>query len=151
MKLIKSLAIAALLLPLGACANNQDTGTLVGGVAGGVIGNQFGHGAGRVLATATGAVVGGLIGNSIGKQMDDDDRRQAMEAEYRALESDDDREPVRWRNERSGHSGYIRPRRTYHSSGMRCREFEEVVEIDGRPETVISKACRRPDGTWKIV
>jgi surface antigen len=150
MKLIKLLAAGAVILPLAACSNKQDTGTVVGAVAGGIIGNQFGQGAGRALATVGGAVVGGLIGNAIGKDLDEEDRRRAMEAEYRALEYEDDR-PVRWRNERSGHYGYVKPRRTYRSAGLRCREYEHTIYIDGRPETMVGKACKQRDGTWKAV
>lgn len=151
MKLIKYLAIGTLILPLVACSNHEDSGTVVGAVAGGLIGNQFGHGTGRVLATATGVVVGGLIGNAIGKKMDDEDRQAAMEAEYRALEAEEDGPPTRWRNERSGHYGYIKSRRSYRSAGLRCREYEHTVYIDGRPETMVGKACRQSDGTWKAV
>ncbi|WP_088348522.1 MULTISPECIES: RT0821/Lpp0805 family surface protein [Rhodomicrobium] len=151
MKLIRFLGVGALLLPLWACGpagSHQEGGTVVGAVAGGIIGNQFGHGAGRVLATATGVVVGGLIGSSIGRDMDEADRRYALEAEYRALEDDDDEE---WRNERSGHRGHIKPRRSYRSAGRTCREYEHTVYIDDRPQTMVGKACRQDDGTWKAV
>jgi surface antigen len=151
MRLIKYLLVGSLLLPLAACSNHQDTGTLVGAVTGGVIGNQFGKGKGRVLATVAGAVVGGLIGNSIGKDLDEADRRAAMEAEYRALEEDDLDEPVRWRGRSSGNYGYVRQRRTYRSRGYKCREYEHTIYIDGRPETMVGKACRQPDGTWRQV
>ncbi|MEJ2125174.1 MAG: RT0821/Lpp0805 family surface protein [Alphaproteobacteria bacterium] len=151
MILIKYLVIGSLVLPLAACSNHQDTGTLVGAVTGGVIGNQFGKGKGRVLATVAGAVVGGLIGNSIGKDLDEADRRMAEEAEYRALEEDDLDEPVRWRGRRSGNYGYVRQRRTYRHHGRKCREYEHTIYVDGRPETMVGRACRRPDGTWRQV
>jgi surface antigen len=151
MRLIKYLMVGSMLLPLAACSNHQDTGTLVGAVTGGVIGNQFGKGKGRVLATVAGAVVGGLIGNSIGKDLDDADREAAMEAEYRALEEDDLDEPVRWRGRRSENYGYVRQRRTYYRSGYKCREYEHTIYIDGRPETMVGKACKQPDGTWQQV
>jgi surface antigen len=151
MTLLKYMAIGAVALPLWGCgpgASNQDGGTVVGAIAGGVIGNQFGSGAGRALATVGGAVVGGIIGNSIGKDLDDADRREATEAEYASLEYEEER---RWRNERSGHYGYIKPRRSYRYSGMKCREYEHTVYIKGRPETMVGKACKQPDGTWKAV
>lgn len=150
MKIVKLIAVGAVLLPLAACSSNQETGTVAGAVVGGVIGNQFGHGAGRALATVGGAVVGGLIGNSIGKDLDEEDRRQAMEAEYAALEEENE-QPRRWRNEQSGHYGYIKPRRTYRNAGLRCREYEHTVYVDGRPETMVGKACKQSDGTWKSV
>lgn len=150
MKFTKYLAIGALVLPMIACSSNQETGTVVGAVAGGVIGNQFGHGAGRVLATAGGAVVGGLIGSAIGQKMDEEDRRMAEEAEMRALE-DERNEPTRWRNERSGHYGYFKKGRSFRHAGMECREYERTVYFDGRPEKESGKACRQPDGGWQAI
>ena len=151
MKLSKYFALAALALPLWACgpgASNQEGGTVVGAVAGGIIGNQFGHGAGRALATVGGAVVGGIIGNQIGKDLDERDREMASDAEYASLEYEEER---RWRNEKNGHYGYIKPRRSYRYSGMKCREYEQTVYINNRPETMVGKACKQPDGTWKAV
>lgn len=151
MKLIKVLVTGAILIPLWSCGpagSNQEGGTVVGAVAGGLIGNQFGHGAGRALATVGGVVVGGLIGSRIGRDMDDADRRYALEAEYRALEEDDEEE---WRNQRSGHYGRVRARRSYRDAGLECREYEHTVYIDNRPETMVGRACRQYDGTWKSV
>lgn len=151
MKLITFLGVGAVLLPLWSCGpagSRQEGGTVVGAVAGGIIGNQFGSGAGRVLATAAGVVVGGLIGSSIGKDMDEQDRRYALEAEYRALEDDDEEE---WHNEKSGHRGRIKTRRSYRNAGLTCREYEHTVYIDDRPQTMVGKACRQGDGTWKAV
>lgn len=34
--------------------------------------------------------------------------------------------------------------------GADCREFEETIIIDGRPERAHGRACRESDGTWKI-
>jgi surface antigen len=150
MKFVKYLAVVTVLLPLAACATHQDTGTLAGAVAGGVIGNQFGSGAGRAAATVGGAVVGGLIGNAIGRQMDEEDRRLAEEAEYRALEDEND-EPRRWRNRRSGHYGYFKPGRTFRYRGMTCREYEHTVYFNGRPERETGRACRQRDGSWKAL
>jgi surface antigen len=151
MKLIRYCAAAALLVPLWSCGpagSHEEGGTVVGAVAGGLIGNQFGHGAGRALATVGGAVVGGLIGNSIGRDMDEADRRYAREAELRALEYDEEED---WRNDHSGHHGYIRPRRSYRAEGRVCREYETTVYIHDRPETLVGHACRQPDGTWRAV
>ncbi len=130
------------------CATKEDSGTLIGAAAGGLIGNQFGRGGGRVAATVGGALIGGFIGNRIGKSMDDEDRRRAYEAQYAAFEDGDRHE---WRNERTGRYGYVVPRREYRYHEMRCREFEQTIFIDGRPETMVGKACRNPDGSWREV
>jgi surface antigen len=151
MRLIAILAPAVLVLPLWSCGpagSRQEGGTVIGAVAGGLIGNQFGHGAGRALATAAGVVVGGIIGSEIGRDMDEVDRRAALEAEYRALEDDEEH---RWRNAKSGHYGTIRPRRSYEDDGRICREYEHTVYIDDEPQTLVGTACREPDGSWENV
>lgn len=152
---MKRIAIAftagLLLLPLSGCGpagSRQEGGTVVGAVAGGIIGSQFGSGAGRALATIGGAVVGGIIGSEIGKDLDERDRRYALEAEYRALEEDDEEE---WTNQESGHRGRIKPRRSYKQAGRVCREYEHTVYIDDEPRTMVGTACRNSDGTWKQV
>lgn len=151
MRVITVFAAVALMLPLWSCGpagSRQEGGTVIGAVAGGIIGNQFGSGAGRALATAAGVVVGGIIGSEIGRDMDERDRQAALEAEYRALEED---EESRWRNEESGHYGYIKPRRSYSREGSVCREYEHTVYIDDEPQTLVGTACRQSDGTWKNV
>jgi surface antigen len=60
----------ALLLLAGCAGPNQTAGTLIGAGAGALVGNQFGHGSGKVAATAGGAVLGGLLGSNIGAQAD---------------------------------------------------------------------------------
>jgi surface antigen len=151
MRLIAILASVIVVLPLWSCGppgSRQEGGTVIGAVAGGIIGNQFGDGAGRALATAAGVVVGGIIGSEIGRDMDAADRRYALEAEYRALEDDEEHD---WRNAESGHYGTIRPRRSYEDRGRVCREYEHPVYIDDDPETLVGTACRQSDGTWKNV
>ena len=68
----KLLIIAVSVIALSGCVahNNQNAGTLLGGVAGGVIGNQFGSGSGKTAATALGAVIGAVTGANIGQHMD---------------------------------------------------------------------------------
>jgi surface antigen len=142
--LFMSLAFAAL---AAGCASKEDAGTLWGAGTGALIGNQFGHGGGKVAATLGGALIGGFIGNRIGKSMDDEDRRRAAEAQYAAFENG---QRAEWRSP-NGHYGYIEPRPYYTYREMRCREFEQTVFINGRPETMVGRACRQPDGTWREV
>jgi surface antigen len=151
MRLFALFAAAILALPLVACGpegSRQQGGTVIGAVAGGIIGNQFGSGTGRALATATGIVVGGLIGSEIGRDLDEADRRAALEAEHRALEYDEESD---WRNEESGHYGKIRMRRSWKKEGRVCREYEHRVYIDDEPEIMVGTACRQSDGSWKAV
>jgi surface antigen len=45
----------------------------------------------------------------------------------------------------------VTPKPAYRQpSGQVCREAEILTTIDGRPEKVISRACRDYDGRWVI-
>ena len=155
MKFVRLGAALALTVALGACQNmgqKEMIGTAAGAGVGGLIGSQFGHGSGQLAATAAGVFIGGLIGNQIGAYMDEEDKRQAREAEYAALERTPDGQYSRWQNPNNGHYGYSVPERTYQDSqGQYCREYQQTVTIDGKPERSYDTACRQPDGSWKIV
>lgn len=144
--------LATLLIPtaLAACGpgRNAQSGTVLGAVAGGLLGSQLGKGDGRIAGAAIGAFLGGVVGNEIGKRMDEVDRRAAMEAEYRALETGGAGAATPWRNPKSGNYGTVIPGQPYKSAGVDCRTYTHTIYINGRPETITGKACRKPDGTW---
>ncbi len=77
----------------------------------------------------------------------------AMErTSQQALESNRTGQASGWKNPDSGHSGTVTPTETYQTaSGNHCREYQQTVTIDGKTERVHGRACREPDGTWKIV
>ncbi len=135
------------------CADRGDVaaGTIIGAVAGGVIGNQFGRGRGRTVATIAGVLLGGALGNRIA-----DDRRcnnyYQRDAYYEAFEYDDGDHRTRWDNPYSDDYGYIEARDTYRDDhGRTCREFTQTIFVEGRRETATGVACRRSDGTWRII
>lgn len=156
---IRTPALAATLicittLMLSACSgsfNKQDSGTVIGALAGGILGNQVGKGSGKVLATVAGAVIGGVVGSEIGKSLDENDRRAAAAAEYRALENGQSGTATPWRNPDSGHHGVIVPTPPYQESGRNCREYTHTIYINDEPQIMKGKACRSNDGTWTKV
>ena len=74
----------------------------------------------------------------------------AQTAYYDAYENADPNERVTWRD-RSGYANYIEPGERYQDNGRDCREFEQVIYVDGRRQTATGTACRQYDGTWRIV
>ncbi|MBL8242937.1 MAG: glycine zipper 2TM domain-containing protein [Rhodanobacteraceae bacterium] len=155
-----ALALATSLL-LAACANtgdpyrdevrNQQTaGAIIGGVIGGVIGHQFGEGRGNTAMTAIGATAGAIIGGELAR--DRAISRYERDAAYMAFESAPSGRPVRWRDPDDDVYGYYTPVRTWRSTrGAYCREYQQVVVIDGREQRAWGNACRQPDGSWRIV
>lgn len=124
-------------------------GALGGATLGGLI---AGAAHGNPAAIAAGVIGGGLVGGLVGNLLDQRDKQLAAEAAQRALERSPSGTSVAWRNPDSGHSGRITPVRTYQTaSGTYCREYQQTVIIEGRQEQAYGKACRQPDGSWRIV
>lgn len=152
---LTSKIIAALLSCImlqGCVSSKQGAGTLIGGATGGLLGATVGKGHGRYLAAGVGALAGAIVGNQIGRAMDENDKRIAELASQKALETAPSGNSVEWKNPDSGHSGYITPTQTFkNNEGKYCREYTEIVNIDGQDEQAYGKACRQPDGHWEIV
>ena len=118
----------------------QDVGTVTGGTIGALLGSQIGHGSGRHVAIAAGAITGALIGGQIGKTMDRQDQQQV----YYALENNRSRS---WTNPNTGNQYTVTPT----SSSGYCREYTTTGVINGQQQKMYGKACRQPDGSWKVV
>jgi surface antigen len=155
-RLPMALALAAS-LALGACAtenagNKQVGGTVLGAVAGGLAGSAFGKGSGRLITTAIGTLAGAFIGSEVGQSLDKADRLAAQRTAQTTLETGRTGQTVTWSNPDSGHSGTVTPTRTYQESdGAYCREYQQTVTVGGKTEQAYGRACRQPDGSWKIV
>lgn len=160
-KIVASLLIVA---SLSGCANGQNPmmrsdgnvskqnmGTVLGVIGGAALGSMIGGGKGRALAMAGGAVAGGLLGNNIGGSLDKADLAQVQQTSQTALETAPTGKPVAWNNPDTGNSGTVTPTRTFeNASGEQCREYTQEINVGGKKESAYGKACRQPDGTWKI-
>jgi surface antigen len=153
-RLARFLACACLAVGLAGCesVNRQSVGTIAGGIVGGAIGSQIGHGQGRTIAIIGGTLLGGLAGSAVGKSMDDTDRVRMQQA----LEANRTNEPTAWTNPDTGAHYVVKPVRTYkrpvrHGKPQYCREFVNEAIIAGEKQQIYGKACRQPDGNWKVV
>jgi surface antigen len=124
-------------------------GALGGAAGGGLIAAAAGgHGA----AIAAGVIVGGLLGGAVGNYLDTQDRMLANQAAQQAFESSPTGAPSSWRNPDNGHYGNVTPTRTFQNpNGAYCREYQQQIFIDGRPQRSYGTACRQPDGSWRVV
>jgi surface antigen len=163
----KFISVLAVCAALGACAqpgqqgygepgtlgmNKTTGGALVGAGVGGLIGSQFGGGAGKGALAALGVVAGGLLGSQVGASLDRADQAQLAQTMQSSLERAPVGQSVAWQNPDTGHYGTVTPTRTYEAPGGRpCREFQQTITIGGRTEQGYGRACRDPDGSWRIV
>jgi surface antigen len=137
-------------LSLAGCMGNgpnQDAGTLFGAATGAIVGGALGNGS--LGAVAAGAVIGGFLGNAIGSELDANDQRLAMNAQYQALDAGPTGAPVQWRGRHN--YGNVVAGSPYRVNDYNCRDYTHTIYIDGRPEIARGTACRQPDGTWRVI
>ena len=155
----KAALALATLASLGACATTDEYGyqrsadkeaggTVAGAVIGGAAGALIDRGSGG--AVVVGALLGGILGNRLGARLDERDRRELADAQYRGLDGPPG-EPIEWRNPDSGNYGRFIPRTAYDRDGETCRPYESEVFIQGRREVLDGLACRGADGRWRDV
>lgn len=130
--------------------SKQNIGTAAGAIGGAWLGSNVGKGKGRIVGIAAGALLGAGLGNSLGKTLDKADMAYHEKASQKALESAPKGKTVAWKNPDTGHSGTITPVKTTKTKGVYCREYKQTITIDGKQEKAYGKACRQPDGVWKI-
>ena len=153
MNILNLAAVGVLGLSLAGCASSgpRETGGTVlgagaGAITGGLIGGAVGGSSGAVVGAVTGAVAGGVIGNAIGRDLDEQDRAAAYDAQNLAFESGQ-RRP--WRGHRA--YGYVEPGAEFADSRGTCRNYSHRIYIDGRPQAAQGVACRGQDGVWRPV
>ncbi len=151
---------AAFALGLAGCdttrggIGKETGGTIIGGIAGGALGSRIGKGRGRTVATIAGAIIGGLVGSSIGKQLDERDRLLMARRTQVTLDKGKSGVATQWVNPDTGNRGTITPRPAYKvnrgTTKTYCREFQQTITVGGKTERGYGRACRQPDGSWKI-
>ena len=148
-RILSVFACALLAASLAGCQGmtKQDTGVATGGIIGGLVGSQFGSGSGQAVAIAAGAIAGALIGGSIGNSMDKVDQQNVNYA----LEHNRTNATSSWKNPDTGNQYTVRPTKTYQNQGRYCREYLTKADINGKEQKIYGKACRQPDGSWKVI
>ena len=151
MKFIKPVSIMGLLvictLVLLGCSTKAQTGAGVGALGGGLAGSLIGSSKHRERNALIGALIGGVIGYAVGNEMDKYDRMRLNDT----LETGRSYQTTSWINPDTGNQYEVTPRpATSNASGQPCREAEIRGIVNGRPETMVTTACRRSDGRWQM-
>ncbi|MBB53881.1 MAG: hypothetical protein CMF67_05855 [Magnetovibrio sp.] len=143
---------------LGGCVTDieknpkQTVGRILGAGLGALTGSQIGSGKGQMVSVAVGALAGAWLGGEIGGSLDKADRAYMQRNTQESLEHGRTGSTSSWRNPDSGNSGTVTLTQTFQKAdGQYCREFEQTVYVDGKKEAATGRACRAPDGSWKII
>jgi len=141
--------IAVMAAGLTGCTpgHNIPGATVAGAAAGGLLGAAFFHGQGAWIGVLGGALIGGIVGNQVGKYMDRQDEINMQNAIAHTPVGQE----ATWRNDRTDITYNVRPVKNYHSKGRYCREYQTRIQINGKWKDAYGKACRMPDGNWKVV
>lgn len=136
----------ALVAGLLACSGCTTTSLSSGGGVVPALGGGDDASSGKVAARIINAMDGGLIGGTIGNGLNSDDRRKALEAEYRALEYGQGGQAVAWKGD--GRSGEVVAAQPYRVGSQDCRQYSQTVFTTGTPLVARGTACRNADGSW---
>ena len=147
---VAALAVVALLGCTG--GEKEKAGTVIGAGLGALAGAHVGKGSGKLIAVAVGTLAGAALGGEVGKSLDRADRLAMQQSTQIALEKNKTGAKSTWRNPDSGNEGTVTPTRTYKTeSGQYCREYQQTITVGGKTEQGYGRACRQPDGSWRIV
>lgn len=155
MKNVKSWLVAGMIslavFELSGCTpgNNVPGSTAAGAIAGGLIGTAIFHN--QVAGAIGGALVGGVIGDQIGQYMDRQDKINMQSA----IVNTPVNQEATWTSNNEGPNGQpvtytVKPLKNYTSGHRYCREYQTTVTVGGKAQQAYGKACRQPDGSWKI-
>ena len=86
------------------------------------------------------------VGNQVGQYMDRQDKRNMQQA----ISTVPVGKQAKWTNSKQV-TYVVRPTKQYYTGRRYCREYQTSVKIDGRWKRAYGKACRQPDGSWRVV
>lgn len=153
MKKITVIIMFAFALSACEAGPKEGFGTLLGAFGGAMIGSAVGgNGGGNTNGAVIGALIGGAIGNGVGRSLDEADQKAMYQAQHAAFETYPSGEASNWYNPDTGNSGsYIPQPAQQNDQGQYCREYQQTITVGGETQAGYGKACRQPDGNWKIV
>ncbi len=154
-KFLKGLLATAAITVLVGCQSHSDQvypyhdSSYPGDVVGGVTqagGSGYRGGPDRSSITG-GTLLTGILNSDVGKAMD---RQDQMNMQQAVINTPLDQE-AEWTNKRRHAKYAVVPLREYHNdSGQTCREYEAIVDKNGKKERAYGKACRGSSGKWNM-
>ena len=89
----------------------------------------------------------GMLSSKLGAGLDKASLRNAVNAEYQALEKGSAGAAVRWQG-KAGISGFVTPGPRYQIVGQTCRRYSHSIIIAGETRAADATACRDEEGRW---
>jgi len=167
----KLVAGVVLAVTLSGCVTDGKN-TQIGAIGGGLLATGAclalgGNGKTCAAAAVVGAIAGGLIGNQVDRRDQEMRTRElnnalnneviwnkpaAVASAGAAPAAPIRKDMISWTYPETQNRSEIVPLRSYAepASKRECREYTEIYIRDGKQIQAPQRACRQPDGTWKI-
>ncbi|MBO6892362.1 MAG: hypothetical protein JJ866_10515 [Roseibium sp.] len=142
---LRSATCIALMTVLAGCSMTSGTRTNTGW------GSFFGDPSSNVTGSEANAAISVLVNNEFGDALEPSDRREAENAQNRALRARGVGVAVAWQNEKTGRSGQVRPGPVYYVNETSCREFTHQMVLQGRTLQARGTACETDRGNWQVI
>jgi len=135
----------------GLAAGLAGCGTTGSGQGSGSAAGSTSPGGGKVSSSVIAAMGGGLVSGSIGSGLSQNEKRNALEAEYKALEYTASGQAVNWKGDQAGHYGEVVAAQPYRVGSQDCRQYAQTVHAGAAGATARGTACRNADGSWSLL
>ena len=150
----KLLKFFIILIMLKSCSNPDDQkflGQIVGAAVGGYVGSKVGSGVTKDLAIIFGGAAGYLIGGKIVNILNDNDKKAFNKEIEKSLEEDKDNFTREWESSQDNAKANITPLNKYEINKQTCRDFQKIIQKNGKTFEETSTACRDQSGNWKLI
>jgi surface antigen len=90
-------------------------------------------------------------GNTLAARVDEQDCQKAWLARQAALgRATPSHEPIYWTDDKTANYGSFTPTTDTPPKGPVCRQYEQMLVIDGASTKTTAWACLQRDGSWKL-
>lgn len=148
-----TIALITTALTTAACTNGGVSPALLGGITGSAAGGLIGGAAGGSKGAAIGALAGAAAGGLLAAYLDTKDQETAAAAQAKALNAPLNKggeTSTNWKSDHNpGVSGVVKVSDAGQSGNKECRTVSNIVNANGKENTVTSKLCKDPtSGAW---
>lgn len=148
MKIYSTILLVVLVVVSGCAEQGGIAGNkgLIGAGAGAATGAVAGQAIGKnTESTMIGVALGAVAGYIAGNEWDKYDASMLNK-----IETTKSGDTIAWSNPDNGNQYKVTPQPVIYGDQGTCRPTTMTATIDGRTETVHTKSCRQPNGTWKL-
>ena len=105
------------------------------------------------LASSSAAIASGVgwLGDAPIRYFNERDSEMMKSTVQRALTDNEDKVKSQWRNDETGHHGWVQPLNSRTIDDRTCRQARMYNNAGGRTANAVFTFCQQADGQWKLL